>query len=856
MADRIIESLSFNIESISDNAISSLERAYKSIGKLEKNIKKIQEVNLSGITSKFNTMANAINKFENVSEQSLVAMSNMAKSFSSINSLIKNVSNADMDKLGKQFKQLNVAINPFLRTLQMNQPLLADFAKTLDLAKVIGQYDKLNAQAKLLNERTNTQVQKTQKEAINREKANTQLKIANERLANLNNKQTNLNKKSTFWTNLWKIGKLGYAVRVFTRIGNSLARITQLSADFDESLNKFQSATQEYYYDAIKFANNLSDSFGLAKATILDYQSTFMNMLNALEGLGEGVANQLSQNLTIMAIDYASLFNTSIEQAMNSFQSMLSGRTMAIRTTSGIDVTDNTIYEYYKELGGTKTKTALTQLEKRLLRILAVYQQMNASFAVSDYAETIENFSNQARILKEQIQELGTWIGNLTIRYLEPAMRYFNAFIITLKEVTKALAITLGYKEQKPKDSILGAIENEASSATDALEELESTLGLLSIDKFEVLGGSKKSLSGVSGDLSLIQNELNKEMEKLQKSMEGITYQAKEISENILSWLGYIEQVNPKTGEVFHVLEEGYTTIEKIGNILKSIVLTITSLKLVSFIKSLDLLNKQLFLSQKALTAINGLALFGLIYSLTTLISQWDELNGIQKLFYTSIIALSSIMFIFTNKDLVLLIRKLSLLGATLTKAQASMISFSMAGVMVGASLSWLVMMNNFDKKTQSWVGCIMLLVGAFTALAVSIMAVQGLMTWGTAIPILLGSLSAGAVGITSLIKGSKQINGYATGGFPEQGEIFVARERGPELVGSMGGRTTVANNMQIVDGIKQGVKEAMQESRTSNNNGKIEIGIDRSVNGNALARALLPFIKAELKRDGGGINI
>ena len=399
MADRVIESLSFEIEAVSTNAIKTLENAYKSVNKLEKALNQIQSVNLSGITNKFTTMAKAINKFETVSSETVSNMSNIARSFNSINSLIKNVNNADMEKLGKQFKQLNVAITPFLRTLQMNQPLLADFAKSLDMAKVIGQYDKLTAQAQLLNEKTNTQIQKTEKEKIAREKANVQLQIANKRLANMNNIQSSINTKTTFWTNLWKIGKLGYALRVFTRIGNALARIVQLSADFDESLNKFQSATQEYYYDAIKFANNLSDSFGLAKATILDYQSTFMNMLNALEGLGEGVANQLSKNLTIMAIDYASLFNTSIENAMESFQSMLSGRTMAIRTASGIDVTDNTIYEYYKELGGTKTRTALTQLEKRLLRILAVYQQMNASFAVSDYAETINDCGSNEKSL-------------------------------------------------------------------------------------------------------------------------------------------------------------------------------------------------------------------------------------------------------------------------------------------------------------------------------------------------------------------------------------------------------------------------------------------------------------------------
>lgn len=50
----------------------------------------------------------------------------------------------------------------------------------------------------------------------------------------------------------------------------------------------------------------------------------------------------------------------------------------------------------------------------------------------------------------------------------------------------------------------------------------------------------------------------------------------------------------------------------------------------------------------------------------------------------------------------------------------------------------------------------------------------------------------------------------FENGGFPDPGQLFIARESGPEMVGSMGGRTAVANNAQIVDGIRQGVIEAM----------------------------------------------
>lgn len=56
----------------------------------------------------------------------------------------------------------------------------------------------------------------------------------------------------------------------------------------------------------------------------------------------------------------------------------------------------------------------------------------------------------------------------------------------------------------------------------------------------------------------------------------------------------------------------------------------------------------------------------------------------------------------------------------------------------------------------------------------------------------------------------------YANGGFVDQGQLFIAREAGAEMVGSIGRRTAVANNDQIVDGITYGVREANDDVVTA----------------------------------------
>lgn len=58
------------------------------------------------------------------------------------------------------------------------------------------------------------------------------------------------------------------------------------------------------------------------------------------------------------------------------------------------------------------------------------------------------------------------------------------------------------------------------------------------------------------------------------------------------------------------------------------------------------------------------------------------------------------------------------------------------------------------------------------------------------------------------------RVQGYARGGYPATGQLFVARENGaPEMVGSIGSRNAVANNDQITAAISQAVYQAVREA-------------------------------------------
>lgn len=70
---------------------------------------------------------------------------------------------------------------------------------------------------------------------------------------------------------------------------------------------------------------------------------------------------------------------------------------------------------------------------------------------------------------------------------------------------------------------------------------------------------------------------------------------------------------------------------------------------------------------------------------------------------------------------------------------------------------------------------------------------------------------------------GSIYLQGFASGGFPTEGQLFIANEAGPEMVGTIGGRNAVAPNNDIVEGIRQGVFEAVSAAM---NNGNQDVNV------------------------------
>ena len=97
-----------------------------------------------------------------------------------------------------------------------------------------------------------------------------------------------------------------------------------------------------------------------------------------------------------------------------------------------------------------------------------------------------------------------------------------------------------------------------------------------------------------------------------------------------------------------------------------------------------------------------------------------------------------------------------------------------------------------------------------------------------------------------------KRISYFAMGGFPDVGEMFIAREAGPELVGNIGRKTAVANNDQIISGIENGVYRAMVAANSTNNSGGTQtIRIINEIDGDVVGEKVIRYHNNKVMQTG-----
>lgn len=277
-----------------------------------------------------------------------------------------------------------------------------------------------------------------------------------------------------FWR-FFDLNKLYFYLNYFKQAFRGIGNIIESALNFTETENYFARAMGNMYDDAMKFQNKLSDMFGTAMSTTMNAQAVYKNMIGNLGGIAEDLSYRLSEIVTKMTLDFSSLYNVDFESTSKKFQSALSKQVRPIRSVSGFDITQNVLQQTADSIGMSKIVSAASELEKRLLVILTLMDQMRRSGAMNDFSRTIEQPANQLRVLKEQIVEVGRWLGSVFYGILGQILPYINGFVMAIKEVVKWLAMLVGY--EIPNSSGETGTILDSYGDVDAIEDVNDSIG-------------------------------------------------------------------------------------------------------------------------------------------------------------------------------------------------------------------------------------------------------------------------------------------------------------------------------------------------------------------------------------------
>lgn len=686
-------------------------------------------------------------------------------------------------------------------------------------------------------------------------------------------------------------------------------------SSYVENYNLFLVSMREHHGEAIKFQNELNNAWGTNISQSMKYQGFYMNLSTAL-GIARDTAYDLSEALTLMTYDMASLFNWTPDVAYQRLQAGIVGQTKPLRY-AGIDVTQQTIQPILDELGIDTWVTDLTQAEKVLLRSISIWRQ--TANVQGDYTRTIETAANQQKIFNEQVKEMTRWFGGTFVGAIKGVLPYLNAVVMTLKEIFKWLALMTGFTMADMGVSNLedlsdgfSMIGDEADAAAGAIARAK--IGLRGFDEINNIttpsSGGNVGI-GATSAMIILQEELNRMLEEYRDNMKVTEYSAYAIRDRMLEWLGFSKEINEETGEVTFkfqgiqspalknlmdslrnlrdsMLDLASAIWDRLRMVWDEVIVPIGAFTISNVLPSFfEFFSATLDLFTEILNGNKGNIQWFLsdillplsILSLTVVAESLDFLTGVlrdftqflkedQKRMDFFFGALSAFILFMVSKTVAVTFIGViyAMTGAftglavpfTILNIQTLLVvtAFGLLAYAIGGIASAWSDMSGLERV----IAVLGLLMAAAAGAAIAVGALQSAWSLGIAAAAIVAGISAILYAVnsatnradkfdTSAMSGGgggwkapsggaggwnnagtgftsgnpststqtttremprEGIQMRAGGGYVDTGQMFIAREAGAELLGTIGNKTAVMNNEQIVASVSRGVASAV----------------------------------------------
>ena len=548
------------------SSISALKQASAGISGLDKVtnfLNGISSVNTTAGVKGVNSVVNAIKKIPNaVSALNGVAFYSMSGSITQLTNALAPLSILDISglkSLGSAFKAIGTV------------PDLTDKLKAADLDSFASSCQKISTALTPLASQLETVGNAFAKLPPQLSKVVTQanrVTAANER-----QKKSYMSLSSQMNSFMRNMAKLVSLKAIATYLGNAVAKFN----DFYEATDMFSVSMGEMTESANRFINKMESLLGIDPTEAMNNMANVYSMVHSF-GMASDKAYTLSQNLTQLGYDIASLKNMNPSETFTKLRSAMAGELEPVLQL-GVDISQARLQQELLELGFNRQVSTLSQADKATLRYIAIMKQL--TYVQGNLGETLASPANMIRMLKAQLNNLARDIGSLLYPALKMILPPLIAAVELIREFVQWVAKLMNVKVEFTDFSIAS---DAVSGVTDAMDNTTKATGkaakafknyIMGFDELNVIQKDNGSGSGsgagaagnILGDVDLSGYDM------FSKYNEGFAKQIDSIKEKIRGMLPIIGAVTAALAlwKLTTFIADLVDAIKKIG-ILKGMV--------------------------------------------------------------------------------------------------------------------------------------------------------------------------------------------------------------------------------------------------------------------------------------------
>lgn len=282
------------------------------------------------------------------------------------------------------------------------------------------------------------------------------------------------------------------------RVSDVLGSWMKKNNDFIEAQNLFTVTMGNGAEAAREYANSLETLMGIDLSEWLEYQGSF-NQITEGFGIGSKYSNIMSQNLTQLSYDLASIWNVPVQTAFNKLQSGMTGQIKGLKEF-GINVSVAQLRETALAHGIDLATSKMTEGQKAILRYVTIMEK--SAYAQGDMAKTILSPANSLRVLNSQWERAQRALGQIVSVITVKVIPWFQALVQMIEETATKVALFFGYDPSEwdfgGSVSSMNALDDSIGSAVENAEKLKKTV--LGIDEINALSGNNSASAGVGAN--------------------------------------------------------------------------------------------------------------------------------------------------------------------------------------------------------------------------------------------------------------------------------------------------------------------------------------------------------------------